>query len=209
MPSDHFWYGYSITHSGQWVDDVITVYTSGRVLAHGYHIFLLEAVLSESQILELDLVCEHNGKERFACMYNGRNVHYFTIPVIPGHRYYRRITFDDNITYFLEDMTTHEVQIYELPIKGSPLKKVFRGVEWHGSATPFQLKYEAVIEFGDAGMARKETDKNKHPYPIEITSRKSSLLIKNKTDIPPIVPITLLVILAAVLDRSLVRGFIL
>ena len=90
--TEHYWYGYSFTYEGQqqWIDDTITVHPSGRVPPKGsYHIFLLEAFLAEGRILELDLVVEANGKERFSCMYNGRNVHYFhntryTRPYLPS-----------------------------------------------------------------------------------------------------------------------------
>ena len=109
----------------------------------------------------------------------------------------------------IQDITSRQMEFYDLPIAGGTLNKVFHGVEWHGNAIPFTLKYNAVIQFMHRGPSHMETDRNKKPYPVEIKVREAGMSIWNKKEVPPIVPIVLLVILLAVLDRSVVRGFLL
>lgn len=200
---EHFWYGYSVKAPKplmRMVQDTITVVRNSAhpIPKGGYHLFLLEAYTADKSVLELDLVCEWNGKEHFTCMYRGHNVHYFQMPVVPGHRYVRHITFKDKIVYDLVDMATEAHERFELDVMGSDLVRTWRGVEWHGLVAPFDIIYDADIHYWPMGRPILERDKLRHTYPIEVKAEADSMAIRNKgSDITPII-ITILAILLLV-----------
>jgi hypothetical protein len=202
---EHFWYGYKFTTNADYIADVIVLRrTTEQLPTKGFHIFLLEAFLSDKQVLELDLVCEYNGKEHFACVRNGKNVHYFSMPVKEGRRYQREIQFGDNIRYILSDIATGNSEIFTLPIKSARAIKSFRGVEWHGTVMPFPLKFDVFSTTGLNEPATLSKDTSKVKYPIYISPPvQGALFVKNKVLIArEHVIIAVLVIAAAIMLNS-------